>query len=297
MRLLSHVQPPPIPPPTPFWGLGFRFEVIGYEFYNTYQSIKEIWLIGLYLAWPFYFVSQAFFAARDLSWDADQLIKTIQGWVDGLITGDTFRQLYYNLGYHFWQLLNNPVGWLVERFYETSYDLFSIYINARAWLEAKVILSFPFIADIRINPYGWIRNLLQITYGYAADFLNDPDGFLRSRLQWIYPFIASLSITPVGYITSLIISRYPFFGQFFDDMPGEIARALGNRYPDLLLLFSNPRFWFEEKLLELLGIRVDPDLGFLLSVLKGIVYAIIGTQGARLSRVTSLLCDVILKFV
>ena len=294
---MANAPTPPMPIPTPFWGLGFRFDSIGRKFDDTYHDIKEVWLIGPYLAWPFYFIGYTFFGARDLSWEADGFVKDIKKWVDGIVSGNTFAELFYNLAYHTWQLIRDPRGWTIDRLREVSNDLYSLYTNAKAWIEVKVIDSFPFMSQMRYDMRGWAIGLIATTFGSGLDILLNPRSYVIDRISEKYPFLSSLLYSPASYIIGLVNSRYPSLIRFLDNPEHETFRYLTNLYPDLFLLYINPRQWFEDKLLDVFGLQVDPMLGFTLSVLKGILDGLSHSYGTARDRITTVLCDVLLTFI
>lgn len=293
----SWVEPPDIPSPTPFWGLGFRFESIGRKFYDTYQKIREVWLIGPYLAWPFYFVSQWFFDARDYSWQAEVLVRYLKRWIDGLSSGNTFSQLLYRIAAPLWEVVYDPRGWLIKRIRDVGGSLYALYANANTWVTIKVETNFPFLKGIRDNPRQWLVDLLNARFPGIISIFQDFDGWLKSRVEWFYPFIYRLRIDPIGYIIGLINSRYPAFVRFLDNPEHEIYRYLTNRYPELFLFFGNPELWFNEKLRRTLGLSFveygSPVPILLVTILDMITRAFYN----QLNWISNRICNIILLFI
>jgi hypothetical protein len=294
---MPYAQPPPIPSPTPFWGLGFRFEIIGWRFHDISDSVETVWLIGPYLAIPFRFIGDSFYTARDLSWDANGLIQYLQQWIDGILYGDTLGQLWSSLTWWFEQLYYNPDQFVNDALNRLSPNLQSIIINANAWIQAKVIENFPFVWDLLSNPIGWVVDRLYQHFGWGVDILNDPISYIIGVIDNHLPGLGDFIRDPGGYIQDRLTNRFPFLGNFLFDPIGTIVDWMEYIAPDITDIAYDPFGWIRGKIATVMGVYDNAAMPFGVTLLHGIVHSILSIGTNALNQVSTLICDAILKFM
>lgn len=294
---MPYANPPPLPPPTPFWGLGFRFDLIGWRFHDIADDIQDVWLIGVYLSAPFRWLGNSFYTARDLVWNAETTVRWIVQWVQGLLSGTVLIELWTSITWWFDQLYHNPDQFVHDALHRISYELYDIIVDARMWVRNKVLDVFPYLDDIQFSPSTWIRNLLTVTYGYAVNFLESPVSFVIDTVTFNFPELSEFIRSPTAYIEGKLAYKYPFLYNFFNAPIVTIVDWLTQQYPDLYDIIYSPRLWLRSRLADVLGYSDDTTQPFGITLLRGILGPI-STLGERtIDTLSTIIVDAIMRFM
>jgi len=294
---VANAPSPPIGPITPFWGWYLRLDRIASNFHDTAERIASIWLIGSALCWPFLVLSGAFYGARDQCGEANDMIRRMKSWLDGIISGTTFGELLDHLQHTFRQLRSDPAGWVRDRMRDVSRDLWSITLNARAWLEGKIGSSYPFIHWMAIDASGWLRALLSSTFGWGATILIDPSSYIGGVVRSQWPVLMNFAAHPAEMVASIVRSCWRNADELLSDPRGFVIRVIRRYNPEIGEFLDDPRSWLGRHICEALGVVYQADLGVARSVLWGMLWFVSRSAAGVLERFGSVLCDLIVRFV
>lgn len=294
---MPYANPPELPPPTPFWGLGFRFDLIGWRFNSIADDIGDVWLIGVYLASPFRWLGNSFYIARDLSWEAEQIVRWLHQWIQGLLSGTVLIELWTSITWWFDQLYHNPDQFVHDAIYRISQELYGVIVDARLWVHNKVRDIYPQLDDIQFRTSSWFRNLLSVTYGYGSSLLDNPVSFIIDTVTSYFPELSELIRSPVDYIEGKLEYRYPFLYGFFNAPIDTVIGWITQRYPELYDIIVSPRGWVRAKIADLLGYGDDVTQPFGLTLLRGILTSLAITGERTIDTISTVICDVIMRFM
>jgi len=294
---MANVQPPPITKRSPLWGLSFKVESIASRFTTLCQDIRDIWLIGQWLYYPFYWIAYYLTQAVTAIREADQWVAEHRAQLESLFNGSKFSELLNAVSSNLSWIRSDPLGWLRTQISYLSRDLIEIIVNARSWIRNRIKEIYPRLEEINNSPNSWIRSLVLQTFGLGAQLIIDPIGTLRHIITNISPFLGGLLSSGISYVIQEINTQNGWFRQFINNPTQTIRQFLTQINPDVNNLINNPKQWYKEKLATLLGISVlDTDT---LSTTLGLIVIEkikININQYR-DRFKQAFCDIIMKFM
>lgn len=294
---MAHAPTPPTEPRTGLWGLGFRMDLIGLKFRNIYNDTKEVWLIGKWLSWPFYHISNYFYSARDKSWEADSTLVWVKTWVKGLIEGSTIVDILEVLWFEFRYLRADPVGWVSAKIDQISGELRFLRTDTIGWLRSRLYFAFPTFYALLGNSGWWIYSKLSERYPEIGLFIRDTWGFIRNKVLRIFWWARELQSNPPNAIINWVNSRAPWFWGFITSPHQTFYDFIINITPDLRLMILEPQRWIKEKLSVILGLNYYEMDNFIPSLIKRMLGLILSNYGGLLEYAKQSLCDFILRFI
>jgi len=236
-------QPPPEGEHGPLWWLGYWLKIAAGEFYALYDAIEDIWLIGDYLAWPFYLIHLWLDWAGGRAQEADD--RFLEIWRDlwDLLTGVTFDDLLYALSYHFWWIVHYAVDWVKYRLYDISGHFWGIIHQANTWVRTRLYEISDHFWWIINAATAWVRSRLYEISGHFWWIVNYATTWVRDRLYEVSGHFRRIVEDPVGWIRDFL---YTISGHFWwiVNYPSSWIRArIIERWPGLRELFDDPRRW------------------------------------------------------
>lgn len=294
---MAHTPTPPITPRTGLWGLGFRMEVISSRFYTLYQDIANVWMLGKWLAWPFYLLSVYFNNTRDKCWEADQSLVFAITWVTGLIEGTVIADILERIWYEFTFLRNDPIGWVRLKIDQVSGELQFLRNDPYGWMRSRLYAALPVFYNLLGNSGWWVYNELSNRYPIIKDLVNDPWGFIRERVLGVFSWARELNINPTTSIIGWINSYVGWFWSFLWNPSQFIYNKLKQYNYDIYVLFTDPIRWIKEKVATLLGMSSYELDTFIPSLIKRAFSIVLSNQGGLLDYVEQALVNLILRFI
>lgn len=217
------------------------FRAVGDFFTDLAADIREVWVIGEYLATPFENLGDLFCDAFGLCCTASGALQDILDALEAGITPESLLALIEDNWPTLYGLITDPIGWFLVQL-TLAFDLEPWHTQSLEFL-AKWILEeyFPTLYAIWLDPEEWLAILLE-------------DRF---------PVLYYLVVDPAGQVLYLI-------GQAFDLTPYEaqspefIVKALFERYfPELYLFARDPGTWLRERVLDIIREFTEDIAGFL----------------------------------
>jgi len=294
---MAVAKPGPVLPITPFWSLAFRFERMGYEFKGIYEKIEDVWLLGKYLRWPFYFIQYAFFKVRDLCFDANIWLAQFELAIDALYDGWKFREILDDISYHYRWLRDNPYDWLLHHLLRVNLDIASIITNASGWFTSRFRGMSWYLRYFIDNPTGCILYILSYAIPTAYTFLLNPRSKLVSWMYSLFPIFRDFIYNPNSLIISLIAQWYPWFSNFLRSPTLQIVGMLKSFSYDLRLLINNPSFWFRHKLATALFVSVSDLDNMPVAIIKRIFYVIFRNELGMIDYIRNAVCNLFLRYI
>lgn len=294
---MAHVPLPPITPRTGLWGLGFRMEVIATRFYNLYKDIIDVWLIGKWLGWPFYFLSVYFNNARDKCWEADQDLVNAKTWIKGLVEGSIIADILERIWYEFSFLRRDPVGWVKAKIDQVSGELRFLRQDPYGWIRSRLYLALPVFYSLLGNSGWWVYNELSNRYPIIRELVNDPWGFVRERVLGAFWWASYLQGNATYAVINWINGHVGWFWQFLNSPSGFILEKVKAYNYSSWQLFNDPVSWVKEKLASILGMRPYEMDNFVSSLIKRAFSAVLANQGGLLDYVKEAMVNLILRFI
>lgn len=288
---------PPTAPRTGLWGLGFRFEIIALKFLNIYEDIRDIWLLGKWLAAPFYYLNWYFTIARDKTWQADtELVKALT-WIRGLIEGTTIADVLENIWFEFTYLRRDPVGWVSAKIDQVSDELRYVRLDPFGWIRTRLYMAFSGSYNLFNNSAWWIYVKLNERYPDIGSFIRDSWGYIRSRVLGLFFWARELDVNPGKAITDWLTYRTGWFRSFVNDPWQFIIDRLKEYSYDLNLFLTDSRQWLKQKMASILGISVSDMDNFVVALIKTMFNYVLYNYQGLLDYVQQATIEIILRFI
>jgi len=294
---MAIIPNPILPPRTALWGLGFRFEMIGFDAQNLYFDIRDIWLLGKWLSYPLWVFAWGMFVSRDLVWETDTYITRMQSWISHLTDGWGIIEIIETLSYNLRLVVNNPLEFIRQNIRSLSFEIRMILDNADVWFRAKLNTNYPDLFEIVYNPWDWLRYKLYETFPGLTTFFSSPVNAVLGWIRYYFPFVTDLLNNPSGTIQTWIQQRYPWFGWFVDNPTDFIMSRIKGSNGELALFLTDPVFWFLSLFAGLLGVSGADLIDLPRTLFRVGTRVILESWGTFRDEVENGICDIILKFI
>jgi hypothetical protein len=294
---MANAPTPPIAERSAFWPLGHRFDRIRSQFYDTYTDIKDVYLLGKYLAWPFYFISEAFEQARDLAWQADDLLVWINTWVKGIVDGNVIKDIIDMLSSNYRDIRNNPLEWVYYKIRDLSYELIRIVQDARQWFSNKLLQSYPIFNALIFAPIVWVKARVEEAFPAVVAFLASPAWSVWLWVNEQFPFMIALLSYPGSQVIVWINGQYPHFLPFLQNPIGYVKNWVYDAFPDMYGFLNDPLWWLRQQLSYYMRVPVSQLDNIPLGLLRYMFFILASNQGFILTELEKLVCDLIVRFI
>lgn len=294
---MPHIPNPVLPSRTAFWSLGFRFDMIGRDFQNIANAINGIWLLGVWLSWPFYIIGWSFFQARDKCWDADKLIVNMKGWLDALTGERAILDILKILSYNIRFLVDNPRGFIKYYIELISTALRNIINDPDLWFRRKLGRNFPTLTRILFDTLNWLRDKVFALFPGLVTFFISPIPTVLGWIRYHWPFIPRLISDPVGQIVDWLTLQYPGFVSLLRYPTDYIIGRLAGRTPTLAEFLLYPIRWLKRQMSIILNISEEGLSILPVTLLRWMFNILVRETAVMINTVTTLLCDIILEFI
>ena len=287
----------PSPPAGFLWQVAWHIDTFASRMETLSQDIADIYIIGRYLATPFYTWSRSLVQAARFLRSADDTLQTTRNWTNYVFEKNGFADFidyvsgeYKSIrtdaklwlagklaGFGWWMysLLYTPKNFVNYYVRSLAPDMASFLDNPGSWVIARIagfsITLYMFVH----NPKQWEKDLFVSIASHLVNFFSDPDTWVKQRLNEISG----------NYI--LIATNASLW----------VANQLASRNSDLYYLVHDPEYLIKKKIAVALnlsyGIWDDP-------LYWGLYYMLV-TLGTNLAnfqtRIKNLVVDFILMFI
>lgn len=251
---MAHITPPPLPSKTVLEKIGDKFKDISDDFYTLYDVLKDVWLLGTYLRWPFYWLYTYFSYVSSKFYQADDLVRELKRWIDGIAEGDVFQNLLYWLSSHFRSIRIDAVNWVRYRFEDISSDLWSFINTPHVWVFRKIEDWVTWFYEFRRDPKQTIVNWLTEKYPWLTQFLLNALAYIVDAVYAGIAFIRDLRDKPQTTIIDWLAQWYYWVREFLQDPFSFIVGKVKSISAEVRLFFDNPIQWAKEKIKQVLGL-------------------------------------------
>ncbi len=294
---MAHVPTPPLPAKTVLEKIADRFKTVAADFYALYEALKDVWLLGTYLRWPFWWLYYYFNFIGDKFYQADDLVRDLKRWVDGLVKGTVFEDLLYWLSYHFRSIRSDATNWVRRRFQSISGDMWSFVNTPHVWVFRKIEDWISWFYDFRRNPRETVVNWLKDKYPWIAGFLFNALGFIVDKVYAGIGFLRGLRDRPQNTIIDWLAQWYHWVRTFLSNPFQFIIEKVKSFSTEIRLFFDNPLEWARVKIKQVLGVS-DFDLSDLpYYILRKILQNAIAYVDREYAMIANRVCDIIMMFM
>jgi len=193
---------------------------------GTAQRIDDIWLLGDYLAAPFWaiatwieriynvfyhfqFIYPAIVRKLQVLWDDFHSLSfdvlDIGGLLDFLQSPvNWFLTYIVSFWGHLGELLENPVSWLSGMILEFSGDLWELAQDAPSYIIRAIEDNLPTVWAWLSDPTQFLLDILYELNALIPDFLLDPLGFIEDIVSAAVPDLDSLIKDPAQWLLDAI---------------------------------------------------------------------------------------------
>lgn len=213
---------------------------VGEFFVDLAADIREVWVVGEYLATPFEWLGELFDTGANNCCAASVALQDILDALEGGITPAAILLLIQDNWPTLYDLITDPIDWFLVQL-TLAFDLEPWHTQSLEFF-AKWILEeyFPTLYQIWFDPASWIEDNVIPLIPELPAWLTDPVGWLEATLQEHFPILYYLVVDPTGeilYLIGLVFDLTPWEAQ----SPEFIVKALFERYfPELYLLWRDP---------------------------------------------------------
>lgn len=251
---MAHISPPPLPGRTVLDRIATKFKDIAGDFYSLYEDLEDIWLLGKWLRWPFWWLYTYFRFISDKFYQADDLLREFKRWIDGIVEGSVFEDLLYWLSSHFRTIRYNATSWVKWRIEDISGDLWRFINTPHVWVFAKIDDWISWFYAFRQDPRGTIVNWLTERYPWLAQFLLNAIAYIVNAVYSGISFIRDLRDRPQSTIINWLAQWYFWVRDFLSDPYLFIVTKVRSISTEVRLFFDNPIEWARGKIKQVLGL-------------------------------------------
>jgi len=284
---MAHVPRPSGRPSTPLWLVGWNIDGISRRFKNLAEDISGVWLLGSWLASPFYAVGVTLSWAADKLFDADNYLSEISVWVNGLVGGSTFTDLLYYVSGHFAMIRFNAKGWVLGQLNSLHWEIAYFAVNPLDYFKWKIgtlIWNFPVLIA---NPWGWFKSLAWVFFPTLYPFLVNPYSAARNFLYNNFYPLWQVLFYPSTWLRNLIWANFPDLYQLLTNPALWLTFKIAGLFPVAYPILSDPEKWLKEQIRQMLGLPYgfwfDPA-GSLTKMIMDYIEARLLHMANRLSR-------------
>lgn len=170
------------PSPGPLHDVAHFIGGLGSQFWHLSNRLRGVWLIGEYLAWPFYFCyEKCYWAAHRLE-GADQRFETLDwdafiwspgAWVLVRLGADIGRADYFK---------HRPWAWVIWKFRKEHLIIDALITGDFRWIWNYLAGRFPTLWKIVNDPRGFIWQRIKDRWSWVDDLIFSPGMWLLVRL-------------------------------------------------------------------------------------------------------------------
>lgn len=294
---MAHVPLPPLPSDTIFRRIGDKFKDVADDFYTLFERLEDIWLLGKWLRWPFWYMYFWFTALYTLCYTADDKFRDVKRWVDGISDGNTFQELVDWLSDQYRLIRIDPVGWVRRSFTNISHDMWRFLNVPNTWFKDRFDGIAMWFYDLRVDPTGTIRKFLTTAHPFLSMFLFYPSTYIVGKIYETIMFLRELRDSPTNRIIQWIAIWYSWIWEFLNHPISFIIAKVKAFRADVRFFIDNPIAWAKQKIKEVMG-WTDYDISditfYLFRRFLDMANAYVGREYARIRTVA---CDVLMRFM
>jgi len=251
---MAHVPRPTGNPVTPLWRTGWNIDGVSRKFKELAEDIQSVWLIGSWLAGPFYTVGTTLGWASDRLFDADNYLSEVSVWVNGLVAGTTFTDLLYYVSGHFAMIRFNARGWVLGQLNSLHWEIAYFAVNPLGYFQWKLgtlIWNFPvLIAD----PWAWFKTLVWVFFPDLYPFLVSP---YNAAVNFLYRYFYTLwqvFVYPSTWLVNLIQVTLPDLYQLLVNPRWWLMLKINSLFPVAYQFLQDPDGWIKERVRQIFGL-------------------------------------------
>jgi len=262
-----------------------------------YEDTKDVWLIGKWLSWPFWFLSVYFNVARDKSWEADQDLVYAITWVKGLVDGNVIGDILEKIWFEFSFLKRDPIGWVRAKIDEVSGELRFLRLDPMGWMRSRVYFAFPVFHSLLGNSGWWVYNELNKRYPEIGSFIRDTWGFIRGKVLSLFWWARELETNPTRMIIDRINAQVGWFWSFMQNPSDFIVNRFASYNYLLHQMLTDPNRWVKDRMATVLGINPNEMDNLVVTLIKRMFSAVLGNQSGLLDYTKEAIVSLILRFI
>jgi hypothetical protein len=294
---MVHITPPPLPSHTVLEKIAQKFKDIADDFYDLYDRLEGVWLLGQWLRWPFWYMYLYFKFVSDKFYDADNLVRELKRWIDGITEGTVFQDLLDWLSYHYRLIRNDPVDWVKTRIANISHDMWQILNTPHVFVFEKIQDWISWFYEFRTDPKATVVKWLTQRHPFLASFLTNAYGFIVNAIYQSIGFLRELRDNPTNRIVQWLAQWYSWITAFLSNPFGFIIEKVKQFSTEVRLFFDNPLQWARDKIKQVLGLT-DYDLSDIAYyILKSLLNRAMMYVNREYAMIRQVACDIIMRFM
>lgn len=291
------VPQPPTPPAGRLWWAGWYLRSFADRLERLGRDIRNTWLIGQYLAYPFILIASYARATAEHLFRADDTVLNIERWIYSLIDGWNFINLLYWASYHFRLIRNDAKGWLRYILSLWGWRLALLVQSPWQFVNLMIREVSHWIGYVIDNPFFFVDYWLRQLRWFIGFFLDNPVAFLREFVGQIAWHVAFFIHDPLGFVRHYVRQLSPNIGLLIDNAHLWLFQELMGISYDVAQFISNPSDYIKRRVAEMFGFSP----AFWSDPIYYLSEAIINVMMQRLwnfrDRLKTLAIDIILSFM
>lgn len=256
---MPHIGAPILPPKTVLSDIGDKVMLIGDDMLKLYHKVKDVWLLGPYLRWPFWWLWFYCDVIANKFYQADDVVRKLKQWLDGITDGNVFENLLYWLSSEFRSIRFAAGSWVRAKFQNISHETWQLLNTPVVWVLDRLEGYIPWFHGFRTDPIATVIGWLTKRHPWIAQFLLYTITFIRDKVYQGIGFLRELRDNPQSRVIDWLAAWYAWIRSFLIDPLGFIVEKVKAFRADVRLFFDNPIAWAREKIKQVTGLT-DIDL-------------------------------------
>lgn len=283
--------------PSWVWSIVFFLSDLAWHIGETADGIYDVWLVGVYLAEPFYVAADYVQSISNLFIWEDGSEGVIGNWILTLPSLAGVIELLISYIPHFQSFMSNPIGFVQDFFAQISDDFWRFIYDTGNWFSVHFYEQVPWLGLFIFDPLGFILDQLIEIAGWIVDFLENPLYYIEYWVRLIWPNIDEILDFTYIVIVRAIAETIGWIWDFLEAPLSWIQDLLAqfNVYAELLL--TDPYLFFGLGVALVLDVSLADLLDFPRYLWNYVLDWIVDYVQDTSDRFVQAACDVIILFI
>lgn len=221
-------------------------------FLNLAIAIDQVWLLGDYLAYPFYATAERFAILEAEFYN---------------LSGDWY-------GFYTWLIGKLDIGGVLASLEEYAEDLISFIRDPDYYFRNLIYTKFPALKGLFEDPIAYVLEVIIQYTGFDYDFIFHPVQWIEDIVNRVTGSIQDFISNPHAFIVDRLSEIMPTFYDLITDARRWVVDRVVEEFPYIYDLLSDPQSFIEDRIMDILENVKDRYEGRILKLVENILQAI-----------------------
>lgn len=279
------------------WDIVWVLSDLAWHIRQTADGIYDVWLVGVYLALPFYVAANYVESVSNLFIWTDGTNGPIADWILTLPSLAGVIDLLISYIPHFQSFISDPIGFIQDFFSQISADFWTFIYLTGDWFTEHFLAQATWLANFIDDPLGFTLDQLVYVAGWIVDFLENPLYYVDYWVRLLWPDIDDIISFTYDAIIGAIANVIDWIWEFLEDPLTWIQSLLAQFNVFVGLLLNDPYLFFSTCVALALNISLADLLDFPRYLWDYVLDWIVDYVQDTAIRFEQAVCDILMLFI